>query len=171
MSRRFVVGVMGPGDGADEGSREMARELGALVAAEGWTLLTGGRDAGVMGAANEGAKTVAGSITVGILPTAAEAVPPHVDIAVRTDLHAARNNVNVLSSDVVVACGNAGTGTVSEIALAVKNGRAVVLLGVPPDVERLFMRLGKDLVVTAATPAETIEAIRRGQRFVGGLEE
>ena len=161
MTRRFVVGVMGPGDGADERSRATARELGALVAAEGWVLLTGGRAAGVMGAANEGAKTVEGSLTVGILPTAAEAVPPNVDIAVRTDLHAARNNVNVLSSDVVVACGNAGPGTVSEIALAVNGGRPIVLLGVAPDVEELFARLGGVLVSTASTPAAAVEAIRR----------
>lgn len=160
MTRRFVVGVMGPAEGADGASLAAARELGALLAREGWVVLTGGRDAGVMGAVNEGAKTVGGSLTVGILPTASEVDPPHVDIVVRTDMHNARNNVNVLSSDAVVACGNGGAGTVSEIALAVKNGRPVVLLGAAPDVERLFGRLGGALVTTAATPEQAVEAVR-----------
>ena len=45
MTRRFVVGVMGPAEGADGASLAAARELGALLAREGWVVLTGGRDA------------------------------------------------------------------------------------------------------------------------------
>jgi len=50
-----------------------------------------------------------------------------VDIPIVTDMGSARNNINVLSSDVIIACGM-GPGTASEIALAVKNGRKVILL-------------------------------------------
>jgi hypothetical protein len=39
----------------------------------------------------------------------------------------ARNNINVLSSDVVIACAG-GAGTISEVALALKAGRSVVVL-------------------------------------------
>jgi len=39
----------------------------------------------------------------------------------------ARNNINVLSSDVVIACGM-GAGTASEIALALKGNKKVILL-------------------------------------------
>ena len=39
-----------------------------------------------------------------------------------------RNIINVLSSDVVVACPG-GAGTISEIALALKHGKTVICLG------------------------------------------
>ena len=65
--RRRIIGVMGPGDGGPALERE-AFALGALIARERWVLLTGGRAAGVMDAASRGAKSVADSVTVGILP-------------------------------------------------------------------------------------------------------
>ena len=43
-----------------------------------------------------------------------------VDLPIVTDLGNARNNINVLSSNVVIACGM-GLGTASEVALALKN--------------------------------------------------
>jgi predicted Rossmann-fold nucleotide-binding protein len=76
-----------------------------------------------------------------------------------TGLGDARNAINVLSSHVVVALPG-GPGTVSEIALALKAGRPVVLLGFPlgvpfgPNYER-------GQLVDAATPDEAIAAIRR----------
>src|SRR5437762_2746863 len=99
---RFVVGVMGSGDASPQ--QEAAAELlGELVAREGWVLLTGGRDAGVMRAAGRGAKKAPGSIVVGVLPTAKTTAAPSVDIAIVTNMHDARNAINVLSSNVVVS--------------------------------------------------------------------
>lgn len=124
---RPIVGVMGPGDGARDEDVAAAEALGRRIAGEGWTLLTGGRDAGVMAAANRGAKA-AGGTTIGVLPgTTRGGVSPDVDFPIVTGLGNARNNVNVLSSDVVVACGM-GAGTASEVALALKFGKPVVLL-------------------------------------------
>jgi len=130
--RRPVIGVMGANEPSPP-SLEAAGRLGRLVAEAGWILLTGGRPAGVMDAANAGAKTVAGSLTVGILPTDSEGpVSRYVDVAVFTDLGDARNAINVLSSDVVVACGLEGPGTASEVALALKARRPTILLAVLP---------------------------------------
>ena len=42
-----------------------------------------------------------------------------VDIPIATGLGQGRNLINVLSSHVIIACGN-GTGTASEIAFALK---------------------------------------------------
>ena len=58
---------MGP---AKAGIRELAdaKSLGELIARQGWVVLTGGRASGVMDAASEGAKSVPGSLTIGILP-------------------------------------------------------------------------------------------------------
>jgi len=83
----------------------------------------------VMEAAARGAKE-AGGLTLGILPgsNAAESPPnPHIDLAVFTGLSDARNAINVKAAEAVIAIGG-GPGTLSEIALALKNGKPVLAL-------------------------------------------
>ncbi|MGL5878122.1 MAG: cytochrome, partial [Xenococcaceae cyanobacterium] len=58
--RKIVIGVMGAGEGARDSDRDLAFELGKLIATKGWVLLTGGRKVGVMEAAGAGAKSVGG---------------------------------------------------------------------------------------------------------------
>jgi len=128
--RKTIVGVMG-GSSADEATTERARQLGAEIARHGWVLLSGGRPTGVMQASITGAKE-AGGLTVGVLfdddhSLAAE----DLDIVIPTGMGAARNIINILSSDVVVACCGSG-GTLSEIALALRFERPVVLLDFDP---------------------------------------
>ncbi|MFE4104838.1 TIGR00725 family protein [Almyronema epifaneia] len=137
---KHLIGVMGPGNGASPLVEETAYALGQHIARRGWVLLTGGRNVGVMDAASRGAQS-AGGLTVGILPTADTTVlSPAVDIPILTDLGNARNNLNVLSSQVVVACG-IGLGTVSEIALALKVGKPVIFMRVPAEAVAFFARL------------------------------
>lgn len=157
MPRRKVIGVMGGGSVGSEVAR-MAEELGRLIAEAGLVLLTGGRPAGVMDAASRGAKT-AGGLVVGILPGAdPDDSTEHLDIAVATNLADGRNLVNILSSDVVVACPGAA-GTLSEVALAVKNRRPLVLLGWDPGpVVAEAERDGR--VARAATPREAMEKVQ-----------
>ena len=100
--RKPVIGVMGAGEAATEDDVRLAEDLGEKIAAEGWVLLTGGRDSGVMAAASRGAKRVSGSLTIGILPSESGPVAPAVDVAVFTGMGNARNAINVLSSDVIV---------------------------------------------------------------------
>ena len=132
-------------------------------------MLTGGRDAGVMAAGDRGAKRVAGSLTIGILPTASGPVAPGVDVAIFTGMGNARNAINVLSSRVVVACGTGGAGTASEVALALKSGRPVVLVGSPGRAERFFRRLGGVLRV-ARSEDEAVTRIREVLVERGGGE-
>jgi uncharacterized protein (TIGR00725 family) len=137
----------------------MAKELGRRIAEAGLVLLTGGRPAGVMDAASRGAKA-AGGLVVGVLPGPdPDDVGEHVDIAIATNLADARNQVNVLSSDVVVACPG-GAGTLSEVALAVKNGRPLVLLGGfdPGPVVAEAEKAGR--VARAATPEEAMRKVQ-----------
>jgi uncharacterized protein (TIGR00725 family) len=157
---RFIVGVMGPAK-AKKKDLDNARLLGEFIARRGWVVLTGGRNVGVMDAACEGAKRVGGSLTVGILPTAKDRVSRHVDVPIITEMGSGRNNVNVLSSDVVVACGLSGSGTVSEVALAVKAGKPVILVEASPAEVAFFRKLGKRLVSAAASPEEAIELIMK----------
>lgn len=125
--RRPVIGVMGGGEVAPE-HVETAYELGRLIAQNGWILLNGGRDAGIMSASAKGAHE-AGGLTVGILPDDHRGrASAYLDIEIVTGMGSARNNINVLSSDVVIAC-TGGAGTLSEIALALKAQRPVVTVG------------------------------------------
>jgi uncharacterized protein (TIGR00725 family) len=158
--RKKVIGIFGKGEGADEQSLRAAFELGKLIAEQGWVILTGGRNAGVMNAAGEGAKSVSGSLTIGILPDDAEfSVSPFVDIPIFTDMGSARNNINALSSDVAVAVGNCGAGTLSEIALAIKAGKPLVLLNTPKEVTTVAQKLSAKKIFTAASPQEAIEIV------------
>jgi uncharacterized protein (TIGR00725 family) len=159
--RRTVIGVMGPG-GEGGALNETARALGQLIARNGWILLTGGRDAGVMNAASRGAKAVPGSMTVGILPGdyRDDGISSAVDIAIFTNMGDARNAVNVQSSDVVVALGAATPGTLSEVALALKCGKHVVLLCAEEPTRAFLERCGGDLVHAAVDPADAIARIQ-----------
>ena len=126
---RTVIGVMGGAVVSDE-ALEHAYRVGQLIAEHGWVLLNGGRNAGVMAASALGANE-AGGLVVGILPSdSTTGVAPGVDIAIPTGMGDARNAINVLSSQVVVAL-QGGPGTVSEVALALKAGRSVVMVGFP----------------------------------------
>ncbi len=157
---RFVVGVMGPAK-AKRKDLDNARLLGELAARRGWVVLTGGRDVGVMDAACEGAKRVGGSLTIGVLPTVKDKVSRHVDVPIITEMGSGRNNINVLTSHVVVACGLSGSGTVSEVALAVKAGKPVILVEASPAEVAFFRKLGKKLVSAAASPEEAIDLIMK----------
>lgn len=156
---KTIVGVMGPGEGATEEDVRAARELGALIAREGWVLLTGGRASGVMEAASRGARE-AGGLTVGVLPTEdARDASEFVDLAVVTGMGQARNQINVLTSRVVISCGT-GAGTASEIALAIKAGRPVVLLCAGEEARAFFRALGGEAVRFAETPGEAVRIAR-----------
>jgi len=154
-----MIGVMGPGAGATEADLARARALGSLIAEARWTLLTGGQAVGVMDAASRGAAEAGGTV-VGVLPQddAAHA-SDGVTVAVVTGMGNARNAVNVLSSDVVVACGM-GLGTASEVALALKSGKPVVLLGCGEAAEGLFAALAPGRFRVAADPEAAITLCR-----------
>lgn len=159
LDRKILIGVMGPGSGASEVDRINAYELGKLIAREGWVLLTGGRNTGVMDAANQGAKAANG-LTVGILPTDSDrGISDAVDIAIFTDMGSARNNINVLSSTVVVACGM-GAGTASEVALALKADKSVILLSDRPESQQFFQSLSAERVFIAQTPVDAIAIVK-----------
>lgn len=154
--RKRVVGVMG-GSKAGTKTCRMAEELGSLIAQRGWVLLNGGRNQGVMAASAKGAKAAGGTV-IGILPdrTAAKA-SPDLDYVVMTGMGDARNVINVLSSDVVVACPGA-LGTLSEITLALKAEKSVILLGydVMPEYER-YRRSGQ--LTYATDPADAVKQV------------
>lgn len=153
--RRPAVAVSGPGE-ASPAEIATARELGRAIAAKGWILLTGGRDAGVMAAATAAAAD-AGGLTVGIVPGTRSSRAEALDVAIVTDLGSGRNNVLVLSAEVVVAVGASSAGTVSEIALAVKAGKPVVVVAADPAAREFLGRFPS--IAFATDAAEAIAAV------------
>ena len=129
---------------------EKAREVGRLIAERGATVVCGGLS-GVMEAAARGA-TEAGGMAIGILPDEdRRRQNGYLTYSVATGVGQARNLAVVCSGDVVIAVGGE-YGTLSEIGLARKVGRPVVVLE------------GWDLgehVSAASSPKEAIEAAFR----------
>ncbi len=164
---KIIIGVMGPGDKATATDLDNAFELGKLIAQQGWILLTGGRNVGVMDAASQGAKSADG-LTIGILPGKhPQGISEAVDIAIFTDMGNARNNINVLSSHVVIACGM-GAGTASEIALALKSGKPVILLTNNHSSKTFFQQLAAEnvyLVDRVENAIATIQTILKEFRI------
>ena len=141
--RKIIVGVMGPGKNATVNDLQNAYTLGQLIAKQGWILLTGGRNVGVMDTVSKGAKSGEG-LTIGILPgDNQDSISSWVDIAIFTDMGNARNNINVLTSDIVIACGM-GAGTASEIALALKGNKQVILLTDDQESKIFFKKLSPE---------------------------
>ncbi len=111
-------------------------------------VLTGGRDVGVMEKCGlSGREEVSGSLTIGVLPSTRERVSKYVDLAIITEMGNARNNVNVMSSNVVVVCGllGAGDGVGSRIWHQ-KPGSRSFLVGATPTEEKFFKKLGGRLI-------------------------
>lgn len=152
---------MGRGEDASGQALAWADELGTAIAERGWILLTGGRALGVMDRASRAAAHGGGTV-VGILPgdDVADA-SEFVDIAIVTGMGSARNNINALSCDVIIACGDPGAGTLSEIALAVKAGRPVVLLYQDTEAMHVLARLLGDRVVGVSTADRAVAEVAR----------
>lgn len=101
-----------------------AEEVGRLLGEAGALVITGGRG-GVMAAASRGARQ-AGAVVVGILPGAdRHEANEWVSVALATGMGELRNGLVARAADALVAVGGA-YGTLSEIALALAAGTAVV---------------------------------------------
>lgn len=151
---------MGPGENSTPEDNEIAFELGRAIAQEGWVVLTGGRSFGVMDAAMKGARDK-GGLTIGILPDNNEAnASENAEIRIVTGMGSGRNYLSVLSSRIVVVLGMAA-GTASEVALAIKSNKKVILLNQDEITIRFFKNIGTYRVLVAKDVAETIAQIRQ----------
>ena len=126
---------------------EQAREVGRLIAERGGIVVCGGLT-GVMEAAARGAAE-AGGVAIGVLPDEdRERQNEYLTYSVATGVGQARNLAVVCSGDVIIAVGGE-YGTLSEIGLARKAGRPVVVLD--------GWDLG-DHVSLASSPREAVDA-------------
>lgn len=159
MSGKIIVGVMGPGENATPDDNEMAFELGRAIATEGWVVLTGGRSFGIMDATMKGARDANG-LTIGVLPDSNDKnASENAQIRIVTGMGSGRNLINVLSSQIIVVLGMAA-GTASEVALAIKSGKKVILLNQDEITIRFFKNIGSYRVMIAKTVPEAIAQIK-----------
>ncbi len=140
-----VIGVIGAGS-CDSATGEIARSVGALIAERGAALVCGGLG-GVMEAAARGAREK-GGLTIGVTPgDSRDDVNPYIDIPVVTGMGHARNVIVVHTAQALIAV-SGGSGTLSEIAIALKTGKPVVAIGKWGSVEG---------VVCAEAPVDAVE--------------
>ena len=126
LKKRIRIGVIG-GSKPDAKSRQVAFEVGQLIAEKGAILICGGLS-GVMEAASRGAKQ-AGGLTIGILPgNAPQDANAYIDIAVATGLGYGRNSLVAMNSDVIIAV-DGRYGTLTEIAYGSIYGKKIIGLG------------------------------------------
>ena len=119
------IAVIGAGR-CDEATAAKAEAVGRAIAQAGAWLVCGGLG-GVMTAASRGARE-AGGHTLGLLPgMERKDANPWIEVPVVTGLGQGRNLLVVSNADAVIAVGGEW-GTLSEIALARKMNRPVVLL-------------------------------------------
>ncbi len=159
MANKFIIGVMGPGENATPDQNDLAYNLGIAIARQGWITLTGGRAFGVMDAALKGAAEE-GGFTIGVVPGDSEkGTSPHASIKIITGMGGARNSINVLSSHVIVVCGMSA-GTASEVALAIKADKRIILLNLAEVSIQFFKKIGTYKITLAKTVEETIVLIK-----------
>ncbi len=161
-----TVGIIGDSDEV-KSLNEIAEDMGRLIAIAGYTIVTGGRQ-GVMAAASRGARSVnprpETARVIGILPgTNKNEGNQFLDYVIPAGIGWARNQIVVLSSDVVVAIGG-GAGTLSEMAYAWVYNKPVIAFNVQQGWstklagERIDERRA-DPIIKVSRPEEAIKVI------------
>jgi hypothetical protein len=146
---REPIGVIGPRDAGD-GHLVAAEVIGAGLARMGLAVLCGGRQ-GVMEAVARGVAKERG-LSIGLLPEAdAEAANPHLSVVLPTGIGEARNAIIARAAFCLVAVGES-YGTLSEVALGLQFGKAVLGLAGAPAVAG---------VRPCAGPDEALDAVAR----------
>lgn len=161
----YIIAVAGPGDDATKAETDVARQVGRLLAERDVILVCGGL-AGVMEAACKGASDW-GGLTVGLLPGRDRAAGnPYLSVVLPTGMGELRNGLVAGVCDAIIAIGGSW-GTLSEIALAIRIGKPVIMIGgwtIKPPVGERTRNLPRD----AASPEEAVnEALRLAARIEG----
>jgi hypothetical protein len=130
------IGVIGSSYCGEE-LYKIAYEVGRLLAEKGYILINGGLG-GVMEASAKGARD-AGGFVIGVIPSASKKdANRFCNAVIATNMGHARNMIIVHSCDALVAVGG-GYGTISEIAIALKEGKRVVAINPEIRLPRLII--------------------------------
>ena len=162
----YNIGVIG-GSRANGKYMEMSVQLGRLLADSHATVICGGLT-GVMEWVSRGVRE-AGGVVIGILPGMDPASGNEFLTArIPTGLGYIRNFIIIRASEAVIAIDGA-TGTLSEAAFALSEGKSVIVLG---ELEIDHLKNGDGKLLHAETPEEAVElalkeAEKERRRVVG----
>ncbi len=130
------VGIIGSGRCYDDVC-DVAYRIGQLLAERNVIIINGGLY-GVMEAVSKGAKSRNGFV-IGVIPGKDRRdANRFCDIVIATNMGHARNVIIVHSSDVLIAIGGS-YGTLSEMAIALKEGKKVVAYKPPVEIDGLIL--------------------------------
>ncbi len=172
----IYVGVMGPGN-ATVKQAEDAYHLGKEIRARKWILVSGGTNKGVMKEVNRGACYMAREIAkklgisdpaeinpmaISILPESGRSQnSPYDRLSIPTGVGQGRNAINIHSSDYVIAFEGGSPGTSSEISLAIKLNKPVILLNPSELTENYFTKMDSKLVHVAKDVGAVLAIVER----------
>ncbi len=157
VKKRIIIGVIGSSAPTQQG-RDLAFQVGKLIADTDAALVTGGLG-GVMEESSRGCSE-SGGMVLGILPGSDPlAANPFVDIAIPSGMGHARNILVAQTAQALIAV-EGSLGTLSEIAIGLKSGRSVFLLGSSLQVEGAISVDNPQQAVSAAIAA--VEERTRG---------
>lgn len=126
LRKKIKIGIIG-GAKPPPKFREVAYQVGRMVAEKGAILVCGGLS-GTMEAAAKGARDHNG-LTIGILPGySPRDANPYIEIPIATGLGYSRNSLVAMNSDILVAV-DGEYGTLSEIAYGCIYGKKIIGIG------------------------------------------
>jgi uncharacterized protein (TIGR00725 family) len=145
QNRKPVIAVVGAGK-CSKKLRDMAAEVGRIIAENGGVIVCGGLG-GIMEGAARGAKE-AGGTTIGIIPSdQKQDANEYIDYVIPSGLGEVRNILVVRTADVIVAFPGK-YGTLSEMAFALQAGKPLISVNA--------WKLGDD-IKQADSPKEAAE--------------
>jgi uncharacterized protein (TIGR00725 family) len=150
--RGYNIGVIG-GSVIDGEYCRIAEDLGRKLAVRGHLVICGGLG-GVMECVARGVSEEKG-VSIGILPGASpDSGNPYIGISIPTGIGYMRNFFIIRASDALISI-DGSTGTMSEAAFALSEGKSVISIG-DPVVSTKKPTDGKIIVVS--TPEEAVIA-------------
>jgi uncharacterized protein (TIGR00725 family) len=96
---------------------------------------------GIMEESAKGAQE-AGGQTIGIVPSISkEGINDYIDIPIVTSMHAGRNYMNILSSDILIFVSVNSPGTLSELAHAIQMKKPIYILNFSKNLKEYITEL------------------------------
>lgn len=156
----YNIAVIG-GSQADAKYKPVAISVGKLLAAEKAVVICGGMS-GVMEWVSQGVSEAGGTV-IGILPGwRADQGNRYLTFGIPTGIGYARNFLIIRASDAVIAIDGA-TGTLSEAAFALTEGKSVIALG---DMQIDHLKIDDGRFIPASDPENAVRiALEEARRF------
>lgn len=155
---KTIVWIMWPWEKATDNDLENSYQIWKFCALQNYVTLTWWRNKWVMDSALKWAKEN-WWLTVWILPTNNESTfSKYIDIPIYTNMWSWRNYLNILSSNIVIACW-VEAWTSSEISLAIKSQKNIILVWVSGEAKNFFNKIWWNYILLADSYVDCIKLL------------